>query len=158
MSLPNTPTGKDWELVYESKVYREFLAERDEVLRYKWLQSERAGHDIGFDKALMQWITLHRSCWLEQRRREMGTIRATDLVVRAAEPRAECTVAERERGARQRDQERTTKFRGGFIATPAGVRRCGLYSRPRREQTDGLQSRERRGNSAADREGNTQSF
>ncbi|MEI9894630.1 MAG: hypothetical protein WDN28_12270 [Chthoniobacter sp.] len=64
----SSPSKEDLELVYESRVYKEFLAERDEVLRYKWLQSEKAGHDIGFEKALVQWSTLHRSCWVEHRR------------------------------------------------------------------------------------------
>jgi len=72
MSMPNSPSKEDLELVYASRVYREFLAERDEVLRFKWLQSEKAGQDIGFEKALVQWSTLHRSCWLEHRRRDMG--------------------------------------------------------------------------------------
>jgi len=35
--------------------YREFLAERDEILRNKWILSEDAGHDVGFDVALIDW-------------------------------------------------------------------------------------------------------
>ncbi len=71
MSMPGIASREDLELVYGSRVYREFLAERAEVLRFKWLQSEKVGHDIGFEKALVQWSTLHRSCWIEHRRREM---------------------------------------------------------------------------------------
>lgn len=33
-----------------SSVYREFLAEREEILKHKWLESEKAGHDIGYDE------------------------------------------------------------------------------------------------------------
>ena len=38
-------------LVKNSVLYKEFLAEREEILRHKWLESEKAGHDIGFEKA-----------------------------------------------------------------------------------------------------------
>ena len=52
---PNFPTG--------SLLYAEFLAEREEILKLKWIESEKAGHDIGFEKALMTWIRKHRSDW-----------------------------------------------------------------------------------------------
>lgn len=48
--------------------YREFLAEREEILRHKWLRSEAKGRDIGFDDALTEWITSHRSDWRRTRR------------------------------------------------------------------------------------------
>ncbi len=54
-----------------STLYREFLAERDEILRHKWLESEKAGHDIGFERALLGWILMHRSGWRARRMREM---------------------------------------------------------------------------------------
>ena len=37
----------------ESFAYQEFLAEREEILRHKWLESERLGYDIGFKRALL---------------------------------------------------------------------------------------------------------
>ena len=43
-------------LVRNSSLYKEFLAERAEILRHKWIESEKAGFDIGFDRALMDWI------------------------------------------------------------------------------------------------------
>ncbi len=52
----------------ESKLYREYLAERDEILRHKWIESEKAGHDIGLEKALLDWIIKHRTTWRSQRR------------------------------------------------------------------------------------------
>lgn len=55
------------ELVRESLLYKEFLAEREEILRHKWIESEKAGHDIGFEKALLDWIVRHRSSWRTQR-------------------------------------------------------------------------------------------
>jgi hypothetical protein len=51
------------ELVRNSSLYLEFLAEREEVLRHKWLESEKAGRDIGFEFALIDWIVKHRSKW-----------------------------------------------------------------------------------------------
>ena len=39
--------------VQRSSLYQEFLAEREEILKHKWLESERAGEDIGFEKALL---------------------------------------------------------------------------------------------------------
>lgn len=52
-----------------SVLYKEFLAEREEVLKHKWIESEKAGSDIGFEKALLDWIVKHRSSWRERRMR-----------------------------------------------------------------------------------------
>lgn len=46
-------------------LYRKFLAEREEILRHKWIESEKVGLDIGFEKALLDWIKKHRNKWLE---------------------------------------------------------------------------------------------
>ena len=54
-------------LVRNSTLYKEFLAERAEILRHKWIESEKAGHDIGFERALMDWIVKYRSAWYERR-------------------------------------------------------------------------------------------
>jgi hypothetical protein len=56
----------------ESLLLGEFAAEREEILRHKWLQSEKAQRDIGFENALMEWILRHRSAWLEHRRRMLA--------------------------------------------------------------------------------------
>jgi hypothetical protein len=55
------------DLVKNSVLYKEFLAEREEILRHKWIESEKAGHDIGFEKALLDWIVKYRSQWRDQR-------------------------------------------------------------------------------------------
>jgi hypothetical protein len=55
-------------MVMNSALYREFLAEREEILRHKWLESEKAGYDIGFERALLDWIVKHRSNWRKQRK------------------------------------------------------------------------------------------
>lgn len=56
---PNFPTG--------SLLYAEFLAEREEILKLKWIESEKAGKDIGFDRALMIWVRKHRGYWKKSR-------------------------------------------------------------------------------------------
>ena len=65
------PTSENSDLVKNSVLYREFLAEREEILIHKWIESEKVGHDIGFERALLDWIVKHRSAWRENRRREI---------------------------------------------------------------------------------------
>ncbi len=48
-------------IMMNSSLYREFLAEREEILRHKWIESEKVGYDIGFERALLDWIVKHRS-------------------------------------------------------------------------------------------------
>jgi hypothetical protein len=48
-------------------LYKEFQAEREEILKHKWLESEKAGYDIGFDRALTDWILKHRTKWRRAR-------------------------------------------------------------------------------------------
>jgi hypothetical protein len=55
------------ELVKNSSLYREFQAEREEILKHKWIESEKAGRDIGFERALTDWIIRHRSKWRKSR-------------------------------------------------------------------------------------------
>jgi hypothetical protein len=55
------------ELLSNSLLYRQFQAAREEILKHKWIESEKAGHDIGFEQALMDWTLKHRSKWLRNR-------------------------------------------------------------------------------------------
>lgn len=70
LSTPEKPSSgtRDADLVTNSVLYKEFLAEREEILRHKWLESEKVGHDIGFEKALLDWIVRFRSSWRDKRR------------------------------------------------------------------------------------------
>jgi hypothetical protein len=65
---PEPPTSR--EFVKQSTLYQEFLAEREEILRHKWLESERLGYDIGFERALLDWIRKHREGWRAARRQQ----------------------------------------------------------------------------------------
>jgi hypothetical protein len=66
--MSSTTNGShETDVVKRSSLYREFQAERDEILRHKWIESEKAGHDIGFERALTDWIIKHRSKWRKSR-------------------------------------------------------------------------------------------
>jgi hypothetical protein len=51
----------------KSGLYKDFQEERDEILKYKWVESEKAGYDIGFERALTDWTIKHRSKWRKSR-------------------------------------------------------------------------------------------
>ena len=67
--MPTNPSeatsGTD--LLKNSSLYREFQAEREEILKHKWIESEKVGYDIGFERALTDWIIKHRSKWRKAR-------------------------------------------------------------------------------------------
>ncbi|HXJ57215.1 MAG TPA: hypothetical protein VNU68_11165 [Verrucomicrobiae bacterium] len=68
MSNENPPQKENGtELLRNSTLYKEFQAERDEILKHKWIESEKAGYDIGFERALTDWIVKHRSKWRKSR-------------------------------------------------------------------------------------------
>ncbi len=66
----------DSHFLKNSVLYKELLAEREEILKHKWIESEKAGSDIGFEKALLDWILKHRSNWRERRMRETRLTKA----------------------------------------------------------------------------------
>lgn len=68
MSTDEPQSNDPYEFVQRSSLYQEFLAERDEILRHKWLESERLGKDIGFERALLDWVRNHRDAWRANRR------------------------------------------------------------------------------------------
>ena len=59
--------SSDYFHVQSSELYKEFQAEKEEIMRHKWIESERAGYDIGFERALTDWRIKHRTKWLEAR-------------------------------------------------------------------------------------------
>jgi hypothetical protein len=58
------------DLLSNSLLYRQFQAQRQEILKHKWYESEKAGHDIGFDRALTDWTIKHGSEWLKRWKQE----------------------------------------------------------------------------------------
>jgi hypothetical protein len=63
--VKGTLTARDLEK--NSSLYKEFQLERDEILRHKWFESEKAGYDIGFERALADWVVKHRTKWRRSR-------------------------------------------------------------------------------------------
>lgn len=41
-----------------------FLEEREEILKLKWIESQKAGQDIGYEKAIQIWMQHHRRSWV----------------------------------------------------------------------------------------------
>ena len=63
MSEETKERFSDIDFLKKSLLYRQFQAEREEVLRHKWIESEKVGHDIGLEQAMTGWIIKHRSQW-----------------------------------------------------------------------------------------------
>lgn len=72
------PLDSKLKFVERSALYQEFIEEREEILRHKWHLSEQAGHDVGFERALLDWIRNHRDPW-RAKRREQKIISAEPL-------------------------------------------------------------------------------
>ena len=68
-----TDQAGDPGLLSRSSLYRAFLAEREEILKHKWLESEKAGRDIGFENALVSWVIHHRAGWRRERQQGLQT-------------------------------------------------------------------------------------
>ena len=59
--------------VENSTFYHFWLMERAEIDKLKWLESERAGADIGLDRARWIWAMHgHRAKWLGEMRSATG--------------------------------------------------------------------------------------
>jgi hypothetical protein len=63
VALANRSTSPMRDMVDNSLIFRRYLAEREEVLRYKWIESERVGFDIGYEQEWMSWVLRHRNNW-----------------------------------------------------------------------------------------------
>lgn len=70
MTTTTSESNGSREFVKQSSLYQEFLAEREEILKHKWIESERLGYDIGFERALLDWIRKHRESWRAARRQQ----------------------------------------------------------------------------------------
>ncbi|MCB1226006.1 MAG: DUF4032 domain-containing protein [Verrucomicrobiales bacterium] len=61
-------------LLKDKKVsrYQEFLLEREELMRHKWIMSESHGRDVGFEVALTDWVQHHRHQWRSERNAKLS--------------------------------------------------------------------------------------
>lgn len=53
-------------------LFKEAVAKREEILRHKWIESEKAGHDIGMDRATIDWSVRFGGAWQRWRREHRG--------------------------------------------------------------------------------------
>ena len=60
-------TKESWELIRKTQLYKEFLAEKEEILKHKWIESQKVGYDIGYDKAFFDWELKHYRSWKQKR-------------------------------------------------------------------------------------------
>lgn len=56
--------------IAKTSFYREYLAMREEILKHKWYESEKAGFDIGFTRAFFDWTLKFKSEWLKSRKKQ----------------------------------------------------------------------------------------
>ena len=51
-------TGDEWFL--RTRLFQQWADMKPEILVHKWYQSEKAGYDVGFDRAATNWMIHHR--------------------------------------------------------------------------------------------------
>lgn len=49
------------------RVYQEFIDVKEEIMKHKWIESEKAGQDVGFEFAIKDWMKNHRENWIKSR-------------------------------------------------------------------------------------------
>lgn len=52
------------------KYFQLFCEMREEIMKHKWIESEKEKRDIGFDAALTDWMKNHRKKWLESKQQQ----------------------------------------------------------------------------------------
>lgn len=50
--------------VGDTRLVQAWIAMKQEILRHKWIESERAGADIGWDRAFTDWTCRHQRTFL----------------------------------------------------------------------------------------------
>ena len=53
----------------KARKFAQSTAERIEILKHKWLESEKAGYDIGIEKAKKTWKSSHAKDWRKSRKK-----------------------------------------------------------------------------------------
>jgi len=49
----------------DQAVWAFFLDESEEILKLKWIESQKAGQDIGYEQAIQIWMKNHRGSWVK---------------------------------------------------------------------------------------------
>ena len=51
--------------------YAKFLLVREEILRHKWIESQKASKDVGLDTSLEDWIRKHGQKFVDELKERM---------------------------------------------------------------------------------------
>jgi hypothetical protein len=73
--IPENPEPP--ESLADSDLWEYFLAERDEILEYKWIESEKEHRDIGIDRAIREWLKQHHALWAAAQNGAQGSLSST---------------------------------------------------------------------------------
>jgi len=58
-NLSSSPDPTAW--ITESRLVREWRQMKQHILEHKWYESEKAGCDVGWEKASVDWL-IHHNC------------------------------------------------------------------------------------------------
>lgn len=50
--------------IEQSSMLKTHLLECEQIDKLKWLESEKAGYDVGIYRARWLWLTRHRAAWV----------------------------------------------------------------------------------------------
>ena len=53
----------DKEMYNRSTFYRRQVDELEEIEKHKWFESEKLGHDVGGNRATLDWMRKFRTVW-----------------------------------------------------------------------------------------------
>jgi hypothetical protein len=45
-------------------LYQKFSTLKDEIMKHKWIESEKNNNDIGFETALIDWTKKYQKQWI----------------------------------------------------------------------------------------------
>ncbi len=55
--VPDNSAAEQW--VRNTRLFREWEGIKREIQLHKWYESEKAGHDIGWERATVDWMIRH---------------------------------------------------------------------------------------------------
>jgi len=55
------------EFINNTLLFKRYIEEREHILRNKWFMSEKAGYDVGLERALLDWVIYHKKDYLKAR-------------------------------------------------------------------------------------------
>lgn len=60
----------------------------EEINRHRWIESEKAGHDIGFERASSEWLENFSKAWMEYHMPAKNTTQTTSTASMVTKPSA----------------------------------------------------------------------